>query len=160
MSAKTEVAASLLKDNKPLKIAITVIISAAAVAVTGWAVNKYVIAAIKGDPSKDASKEAGKEVNKNNLTYKNQMSRYRMIADAMYRAMDGAGTDVDAIYNQANYIKNIDDWKQVIYEFGSRETTSMVSKFKGNLIEWLTDELDISEVNKLNTILKKANVTV
>ena len=76
------------------------------------------------------------------LTY--DKSRYIMLADALYSAMKGAGTDTNAIYNIFNQMQTRADVLQLIDSFGTRD--------KETLAQWMRGELLLS-VSKINSIL-------
>lgn len=83
---------------------------------------------------------------------------YDLMAESLYEAMDGAGTDEDAIFEILSSLRTKADWYALVDSFGTRETSSMWSSFKGTLAKWLSDELTSSEKAKVNQILSKFDV--
>jgi len=78
-------------------------------------------------------------------------------AASLFAAMDGYGTDEDAIYSVFTHIKNDADYAMVFNAYGVREISSGAwnpsPNFKGTLSGALTDELDAEEKVKVNNIL-------
>ena len=78
-------------------------------------------------------------------------------AASLFAAMDGYGTDEDAIYSVFSNIKNDADYAMVFNAYGVREISSGAwnpsPNFKGTLSGALTDEMDAEEKQKLNNIL-------
>jgi|GEM_PF-6272237 len=85
------------------------------------------------------------DVKKSNLTYDDSV--YAQIASSLYRAMEGMGTQESVVYSNLAKLKNKDDYYQLIKTFGRKENM--------NLIEWLVEELDSSEIAQVNSILEK-----
>lgn len=147
-----------LMDNKWVKLGITVAVVAAAAGLTYVVAKKIVKELVKGDDSKDLGKELGKEINTSKLSY--TQSQYQTMSDSIYRAMNEAGTNWPTVLRVVKQIKNSDDWKQLVKTFGVKKSTSMWSSFSGNLVEWLEDELDGSEMTEVSGILNKVGVTI
>lgn len=147
-----------LTKNKAIQYGIAALIIIPSVVFIGWGIKKYVIGSIARDPSKDTAKDLGKEVNKNRLTYPE--STYKTMADSIYRAMDGAGTTWTTVVRVISALRNADDWKMLVSTFGVKKSTVWSSSFSGNLIEWLEDELDGSEMKEISGMLNKINVTI
>ena len=103
-------------------------------------VGYYIYKAIKGD---DLVKQSKKEIKDKNLTLEN--SEYEAIASAIYNSMQGWATNEENIYRNLKRLQNADDWKMLIATFGKKDGM--------NLVEWLTDELDDSEIEIVNGIL-------
>ena len=101
---------------------------------------------------------SGFNVQKENLTF--SMSEYNSMANQLFNAMDGAGTNEDIIFSIFNKIETKDDYNQLIKSFGVRSSTSFMSSFSGDLLTWLSDELSSSDVKKLNNILSKIGVSL
>ncbi len=93
-----------------------------------------------------------------NLSY--TTSEYKAMADQLYNAMNGAGTDETVIYDVLNRLNTVDDYNQLVKTFGTRSASSFVTSFSGTLQTWLRDELDDSEVKKVNNILSKMGVSI
>lgn len=77
---------------------------------------------------------------------------YDNMANTLYRAMKGAGTDEDAIYRVFNRMNNTADLKKLKLAFGTRDDMT--------LGEWLEDDLSTSEINKVNNILSTKGITM
>jgi len=68
-------------------------------------------------------------------------------AEILFKAMDGPGTDEEAIYNVFDKIKSEDYFWSVYLEFGLRQNS--------DLIEWLFDDLNENDLYELSFKLKK-----
>ena len=83
-------------------------------------------------------------------------------ANAIFTAMDGWGTNEDAIYVAFRQMKNNADFLAVTKAFGTREVSSgqgnFVNDMKGTMTQCLQDELDSNERKKVNEILKARNI--
>ena len=90
---------------------------------------------------------------------KAQMSH---IANALFTAMDGYGTDEDAIIAQFRKMKNDLDFLGVSLTYGIREVSSgrfnPEPNFKGNLSSALISELSSYWIKKINEILANAKI--
>ena len=93
-----------------------------------------------------------------------KMSGYQaeQTSNAIFTAMDGWGTNEDAIYVAFRQMKNNADFLAVTKAFGTREVSSgqgsWVKDMKGTLTQCLQDELDSEERAKVNAILKARNI--
>ena len=80
-----------------------------------------------------------------------------LYANKLFAAMDGYGTDEDAIVAVFNNLKNDADFAMVMSSYGSREISSgsfnPSPNFKGTLGAALTDELDTEWTAKINNLL-------
>lgn len=78
-------------------------------------------------------------------------------AASMFAAMDGYGTDEDAIISVFNNLKNDADYAMVFNAYGVREISSGAfnpsPNFKGTLSGALTDELDAEYKTKINNLM-------
>lgn len=110
--------------------------------------------------------EINKELNEKKLTYKK--SQYFSFADSLQTAMENALTDEDTIYNVFKKLKNDSDFLMLQKAFGKRIYTGelfgvVLSAFDftdGNTLEqWLHFELEQSEIDILNNILKNNKIT-
>ncbi|MDR2962732.1 MAG: hypothetical protein LBU90_03705 [Bacteroidales bacterium] len=111
--------------------------------------------------SKNRESERKSEINKNDLSYSDV--EYRDMAATIFNAMDGIGTNVEAIYNVARKMKTKSDWLRLVDVFGIKEVNSglfFVGNYKGNLPELLPTELSSGEMQELNFILKSINVSL
>lgn len=80
-------------------------------------------------------------------------SQYNSYADALYTAMNGMGTNFDAIMRVFGAMKNDLDVAKLISAFGTKEDY--------NLTEWLADDLSdwLGEPDKLNKLLASKGIT-
>ena len=67
------------------------------------------------------------------------------------------GTDEQAIYNAFSQLRNDADFNKLVIEFGEERKSFSFSKT--DLFGWIVDELNESEIGKLNTILRQRAVT-
>jgi uncharacterized protein (UPF0333 family) len=148
------------KFRKLLFNAIIVIIVLIIIYIVYRKVNKAIKEAKAARQSKESVAASENAIIVNALTYAD--SDYHAMADKLFRAMDGAGTDTDAIEEVISKIRTKSDWNAIVKAFDIRETTAWYSRFKGNLIEWLTDELsdNSSSRQRINNMLAKFNITV
>jgi hypothetical protein len=71
--------------------------------------------------------------------------QYQAFASKLYMAMKGIGTDEEAIYSVMQQMKSRSDLMRVIAVFGVKDDMT--------LNEWMSDELNASEIQKVNTLL-------
>jgi len=147
---------SIIRDrrNKIPPLAITMIaITGAFVVIGGTIIGYKIIKKITTrNMSKDLIKDTNEEIHTNTLSYSE--SEYQSMADSLFRAMDGLDTDWNIIKSVIVKLKTKSDWYMLIKDFGVKETTSWLSSFKGNLIEWLADELNSEQRKFLTDRLK------
>jgi hypothetical protein len=78
-------------------------------------------------------------------------------AASLFAAMDGYGTDEDAIISVFNNLKNDADYAMIFNAYGVREISSGAwnpsPNFKGTLSGALTDELDAEYKTKINNLM-------
>jgi len=81
------------------------------------------------------------------------ISGYRAteLANKIYRAVKGTGTDEAAIYAAFNSIKTTGDVYAIVSAFGVKDNMT--------LSEWLYDDLSNGEINKINKILTAKGIT-
>lgn len=77
-------------------------------------------------------------------------SEYNSMAARIYAAVKGPGTDEDTIYAQFNKLKTKADLLRLIAAFGTKDEMT--------LSEWLADDLNNSEINKVNNILANSGI--
>ncbi len=97
------------------------------------------------------------------LSYK--LSQYGEWASALHNAMFGCGTDEDTIYRIMGYMKNDTDVLQLIKTFGVRKEPRRLfvpcPYGEGTLSEYLTNELDKTEIGIVNkTLAAKKNPSI
>jgi hypothetical protein len=111
-----------------------------------WALHK-IIQLIKGSGIGDYKKN----IRERNLSYSD--SEYQTMADVIFRACHGWGTDEDTIYRILGYLKNKDDWNKLVSVYGKDKDGFYLP---GRLIY----ELDHSEQRKVNDILANIGVQI
>lgn len=91
-------------------------------------------------------------------------AKFKEIADKIFIAMDGYGTNTDAIINQFSLLKNNDDVMSLIAAYGIKDISSgkynPIPDFNGNLPEALANELSQTQISELNSILVKSGITI
>jgi len=103
----------------------------------------------KGDGTTD---EAEKELEELDVKPSYSDYTYSEMADIIYTSLDGAFTNnQETVLSQIERLNNRADWLKLVSSFGVKKSTSMWSDFEGNLVDWLSDEIDDS------TVLKKMN---
>ena len=100
---------------------------------------------------------------KSPLSYR--LSQYDEWASALHNAMFGCGTDEDTIYRIMGYMKNDTDVLQLIKAFGVRKEPKRLfvpcPYGEGTLSEYLTNELDKTEIGIVNkTLAAKKNPSI
>jgi hypothetical protein len=93
------------------------------------------------------------------LTY--PLFTYKSDASQLLIAMEGMGTDDDLIYSIFSKMKNDLDITQLIKDFGINNywlaTKKLITEM--DLSAWIYEEMNNSEIEKLNKILKDNNIT-
>ena len=91
-------------------------------------------------------------------------AKFKEIADKIFNAFEGYGTDTKEINNQFALLKNNDDVMSLVAAYGIREISSgkynPLPDFSGNLPKALANELSQSEISDLNSILVKSGITI
>jgi len=90
---------------------------------------------------------------------------YKAMADELFNAMNGYGTDEAKIYAILNRLQKKPDWSALVSAYGTRKISSgtgnvFVSDFNGNLPDSFKSELSSSEIKAVNQILSKIGVTI
>jgi hypothetical protein len=85
------------------------------------------------------------------------------LADDLFSAMDGYGTDEQTIYDTFNKLGNQFDFAALVKAYGNRTLSSgfgnvFVPNFTGDLVASLKDELSGSEIATLNQILTSKGI--
>lgn len=136
--------------NKPLVWLTILGVGAYALYKLGSAIGKKLTLSNADRDIKNATKAGEK------LSY--GLANYSQFADAIYTAvMYTWGTDEEAIYNVFKKMNNNLDVAQLIKSFGKRRV-----EFSTNSLELgahLSDDLDQSELNTVNSILASKNIT-
>lgn len=86
-------------------------------------------------------------------------AQYRIWADNIRNAMFDLGTNEDTLYTVFRYLKNDLDFLALYASFGVRTYyTFGIPNGDWNLTQWFEEELDSSEIAKLNAILAAAGI--
>ena len=83
------------------------------------------------------------------------------LANKIFAAVDGVGTDEDAIYDAFRVLKNNADFAALNAAFGKRKASSGIpftADVTGNLTTILGSELDSNEVAKINLMLQSKGI--
>jgi hypothetical protein len=95
------------------------------------------------------------------------VDKLKEIADKIYVAFNGYGTDVNGnngLINQFALLRNNDDLMGLIAAYGIREVGggmwNPLPNFKGNLVQTISDELSNSEISQINSIIVKSGITI
>lgn len=105
-----------------------------------------------------------KELEDSGMVASYSESDYKMLAEQIFTAMNGYGTDVAAIYRVMYQMKNDLDLKYLTIAFGVREIDSgrwnPVPNYSGGLAGAMVDELSPMEIAAVDKLLKDNGVTV
>lgn len=103
---------------------------------------------------------ARRDTDKSQLNYTD--TEYKIMAENLFEAMNGIGTDENSIYTTLSKLKSAADWYRLIDVYGVREHSNSAYggfwRFKGNLIESLNNELSSSEKARVSSILASIGV--
>lgn len=100
-------------------------------------------------------------------------AQYLNLSEQLVQAMNGCGTDEDAIYQVFSGLRNDADFLKLVQQFGIRyyEPCSWSSPisylrwqfndkaFGGNLSTWLGYDLTVGEIAHINSILSSHSIT-
>ncbi len=88
--------------------------------------------------------------------------KIQTVANSIFTAMDGIGTDIHGVYRAFANINNDVDMVNVIKAYGVRELSSgkfnPVPNIKGTLSQAITEELNSEEVQALNGMLANKGI--
>lgn len=103
--------------------------------------------------SSDIANRRDNPVSSSNLTHSGAW--YKNAADTLFNAMDGAGTDEDAIYGVFEQIDNQDDWNELVRRYDTRTISNgpLMGSITGTLQVHLKSDLSKSEITKCKNIL-------
>lgn len=94
------------------------------------------------------------EIKNNDLSYSD--SEYEAMANSLAEAFRGFGTDEETVFRVLNKLQNEADWKKLQYVYNSiaRDVASYSwNNYTPDLVSALNEELDSSELDKVNSIL-------
>lgn len=80
------------------------------------------------------------------------------IADKIFSAMEGAGTNETALYNAFEQINSYSDLMMVMKAFGKRKGSWSWFGGESGLVEWINDDCSNAEIAKINAILASKNI--
>lgn len=121
-------------------------------------VAKQVVKLIRGREGKKGVNAAKSEIKGSDLSFSN--ATYQQMADTLYSAMKGSGTDYNAIERTLKRLKTKSDWNKLVVTFGVKKISHWYYEFEGNLVEWLNDELGEGEQDNINEILSKIGAAI
>lgn len=82
----------------------------------------------------------------------------KSLADRLYSAMEGAGSNEDKIYSVFNEINSYSDLMMVMKAFGERKGFWNWFGSESGLVEWINDDCSNDEIAKINAILASKNI--
>lgn len=94
-----------------------------------------------------------------NPSYTSQ--QYSNLADDLFDAMDGFGTNTNVIYNTFKLLKNDADFIKLDTAFGVREASDNLFGLmeQEDLTGWIKDDLSSTEITKLNKQLANQGIS-
>ena len=98
---------------------------------------------------RDIDNEVNNAINKSNV--KLTQVQLNTLADKIYKAVKGSGTDERSIYDAMRTLETKDDILALIKTFGVRDSMT--------LREWLYDDLNNSEISKINDIFLSKGIS-
>jgi hypothetical protein len=130
----------------------------------GWLIYDMFIKKASSDDKKET--EVDKEIKdlEEKQSYPN--SQYYSFADSLESAMENATTDEESIYSVFRKIKNNKDFLLLQKSFGTRTysgelfggLTSYLDPSEDSMEQWLRNELNTEEIQKVNKILSNNGV--
>lgn len=75
---------------------------------------------------------------------------FNMLANKLYTAMKGAGTDEDTVFSVFGQLNNTADMLKLVVVFGTRDGET--------LDQWIRGDLGYFEINKLNRLLSNKGI--
>lgn len=151
-------AEALLKDNKPVRYAITAVVVVGGTLLIIWGA-KTIFEKLKTSDSNKEVKETDKEVNTNNLYHTE--AEFLSIANGIQTALDYSGSiDLNALKAQLVKLKSADEWKKVVVVFGKRKANATLLWLDGNLNDWMNGKLNYFTRPEVEKILDKIGVTL
>ena len=136
---------------------------AAAIIYVGYKLIKAPAKIIANKGNKDESSDVKRELDRIAKTATLSNSQAGVVANAIFAAMDGYGTDEQGIVNQMKKVKNNADFLKVQSKYGTREVSSgrfnPEPNYKGNLTGAMGSECSTYWTNLINKNLKSNGVT-
>lgn len=95
------------------------------------------------------NEEINKEINLNNVTL--TQVQLNTLSDKIYKALKGIGSDEKSVYDAIRTLQTKNDVLALIKTFSVRDSMT--------LREWLYDDLNNSEISKINEILLSKGIS-
>lgn len=138
-----------------------------ALGVTSYFAIRGIVKLLTPDANREQGKATENELDQLNTNANTRQtltqSQVLALANKLFQAMDGYGTDENSILSAFYSLRNNADFLALIAAFGTREISSgswnPEANFNGTLTAALANELDISYIIKLNNILKAKKIT-
>jgi len=138
-----------------------------ALGVTSYFAIRGIVKLLTPDANKEQNKATENELDQLNTSANTRQtltqSQVLALANKLFQAMDGYGTDEDSILSAFYSLRNNADFLALVAAFGTREISSGTwnpeANFNGTLTAALANELDISYIIKINNILKAKKIT-
>lgn len=128
-----------LLKNKYVKMGVVALVIALVIVVVYFVLRKIKSGVKEAQLIAEANSEV--DITKTNFTEQ----QYQTFAAKLYRAMKGAGTDEDAIYAVFSELESRSDLMKVMAAFGVKDGMT--------LNEWIADDCNQSEIDRINSIL-------
>jgi hypothetical protein len=138
-----------------------------ALGVTSYFAIRGIVKLLTPDANREQGKATENELDQLNTNANTRQtltqSQVLALANKLFQAMDGYGTDENSILSAFYSLRNNADFLALIAAFGTREISSgswnPEANFNGTLTAALANELDIEYIIKLNNILKAKKIT-
>jgi hypothetical protein len=137
-----------------------------ALGVTSYFAIRGIVKLLTPDANREQGKATENELDQLNTNANTRQtltqSQVLALANKLFQAMDGYGTDENSILSAFYSLRNNADFLALIAAFGTREISSgswnPEANFNGTLTAALANELDIDYIIKLNNILKAKKI--
>lgn len=137
-----------IEDPRRVIALVVVIVLVAVLLAVFWSKIKQLINGLSGKVQANAELNQYQAESGESLSLTN--AEYTRLADKLYKAVKGVGTDETAIYAVFNALGNKADLLKLIAVFGTKDDM--------NLAQWIYDDLNSSEIRKVNTILANKGI--
>lgn len=122
----------------------------------GWIIYRI----YKGVKSTLSDYSAVKDYDSDGLNLSYESNWYNEAANKLFFAMNGAGTDEDAIIAIIDQLQTKDDWNKLVKVYGVRTLDAFwINTCTGNLPTCLMSELSGSDLDKIRSKLLSIGVT-
>lgn len=92
-----------------------------------------------------------KELERKGIKLSYPVSKYIDMANQLFHAMDGLGSNEAAVYSVFKQLKNDADFVALVSNFGTRKGQALSA--------WIHDDLSVGIISELNGIMKKKGIT-